>query len=150
MYVQEAISILTRQFKPEKIELPLVTHEFVYNLDLDDPFFDSLKIDYPPTPKDGGFIPWFKSCAEKKRQCWTVRVGGELAGVCIYKHDSKQEHGFQLPSVKLCTFKIAPKFEGLKYGELLLKMAINHAVVNKIETLGAACHRKTSLPLNNG
>lgn len=130
LYVREAADLIIRQFKPTSIRLPSVAEELIYNLDLKSPFFDSLKSSY------SGFEDWFRKSCQLHRKCWTIRVGEDLAGLCIYKHDEKEEHqGITLPSIKLCTFKIADEYRGRKYGELLLKMAFNYATKNKVHSI---------------
>lgn len=137
LYVQETIDLISRRFKPEAVQLPNADHEYVYNLDISTEFFDSLKADY------SGFEDWIKKSCEKKRRCWTVKVSGELAGVCIYKHDDKVEHeGIPMPSMKLCTFKVEEKHGGRKFGELLMKSALQHAAKNKLASVWVTTHEK--------
>lgn len=135
LYVGDAIDLIVRQYKPETVQLPNVNHEYLYNLDLTVPFFDSLKSDY------GGFEGWIQRNA--KRRCWTIKVDKQLAGLCIYKHDEKQEHGgIDMPSMKLCTFKVSDDYQGRKFGELLLKMAHHHAIVNNMASMWVTAHEK--------
>ncbi|MGE4232050.1 MAG: GNAT family N-acetyltransferase [Bacteriovoracia bacterium] len=135
LFVQEAIDLIIRRYKPQTIQLPNVNHEYLYSLDLSNSFFDSLKADY------NGFEGWIAK--NSKRRCWTIKVNGNLAGLCIYKHDeSVEHHGIPMPSMKLCTFKVADEHNGRKFGELLLKMAHQHAVKNKMEGMWVTTHEK--------
>jgi len=135
IYVGDAIDLITRQFQPQTVQLPNIDHEHLYNLDLELPFFDSLKDDYDE------FETWILDNAN--RRCWSIKVGSDLAGLCIYKHDEAQEHsGITLPSVKLCTFKVSEGHNGRKFGELLLKMAFNYATRNHITSIWVTAHEK--------
>lgn len=138
-FVHEAADLIARKFKPESVQMPHVEHEYLYNLDITDYFFDSLKADYD------GFEAWVKKTASVGRRCWTMKVEDELAGLCIYKHDDKIEHdGIPMPSMKLCTFKVAEKYEGQKFGEQLLKTAHHYAVKNKLAAMWVTTHEKQS------
>lgn len=139
LYVEQALDIITRKYKPETVKLPNVNQERLYNLDLTLPFFDSLKGDY--ADNKGGFEGWVKRNPE--RHCWTIKIDNSLAGLCIYKHDEEIEHaGILMPSMKLSTFKVSDEYEGRKLGELLLKMAHQHAVKNKMASMWVTAHEK--------
>lgn len=139
LYVEQAIEIITRQYKPETVKLPNINLERLYNLDMSIPFFDSLKADY--VDGRGGFEGWIKRNSD--RNCWTIKIDDELAGLCIYKHDDKAEHdGILMPSMKLSTFKVSDDFSSRKLGELLLKMAHQHAVKNKMATMWVTAHER--------
>ena len=93
LYVGDAIDLIIRQFESENIQLPNINHQHLYNLNLQDPFFDSLENDY------NEFKGWIKRNAQ--RGCWTIKIGDNLTGLCIYKYDEIQEHiDIRMPSMK--------------------------------------------------
>lgn len=111
-----------------------VEDRFLYGLDKNQPFFDSLRSAYK------GFDDWYQGCAAEKRKCWCINdtVSGRLAALCIYKEennaaltdDNKIVNGKIL---KLCTFKVDPNARGKKLGERLLYIAFDHCVKNNYD-----------------
>ena len=43
-------------------------------INLDDPFFDSLKADYPGTANSTGFITWFRKKASSGKTHWYLKM----------------------------------------------------------------------------
>jgi hypothetical protein len=105
----------------------------------EDPFFESLKQDYP------GFDAWFKGCMRKQRACWLIRQEHTIGGLIIYKDENRSDpnekaelDALGVPGdkvLKLCLFKIGENARGEKYGEQLLKKAMGYAYRNKYDTL---------------
>ncbi len=89
---------------------------------LNDEIFDSLREGYP------GFDEWWRTkCVPDHRPCWVVSIDGEIAGLVVRKEEThaqaKTRHAG--PKIlKVCTFKVKPKFRGEKLGELLLKQIL--------------------------
>lgn len=103
---------------------PAVEFTFAHDVDAEDPFFDSLRGDYPP------FDSWLRKCQEEHRRCWVVRgQGHHLAALCLIK-DEEGVLGFKGRTLKLCTFKVAPAHQGRRLGELLLKSVFEHVSKN--------------------
>lgn len=100
----------------------------------DQDFFTSLKADYPE------FETWYTGCMAKQRPCWVIEQQTGLAGMIIYKdesrHDDKDKQeldALKIPGdkvLKLCLFKIDENIRGEKFGELLLKKAMDYAYRN--------------------
>ena len=66
-------------------------------------------------------------CVYEHRPCWVASIDGELAGLIVRKDETHQQAQTQFvgPKIlKVCTFKVKPKFRGEKLGELLLKQAL--------------------------
>jgi ribosomal protein S18 acetylase RimI-like enzyme len=104
---------------------PAVEFTYAHNLDLADPFFDSLRGDYPP------FDAWLRKCQEEHRRSWIVRdADGKLAALCLIK-DEEDVLGLQGKLLKICTFKVSPAHTGRRLGELLLKSVFSHVDSNK-------------------
>ncbi|MEN0059625.1 MAG: GNAT family N-acetyltransferase, partial [Bdellovibrio sp.] len=116
--VKAAINLIKRLLEPESVKLPHVRDEFLYNINLKDPIFDSLREGYK------GFDDWYNTASAEQRKAWIVELDGKLAGVCIYKKEMVEEFsGLGVPNLKLCTFKVDEFARGGKLGELLLKQA---------------------------
>ena len=115
---------------PKPVKLAAVKNPFCYELDLNDPFFDSLRESY------GGFNDWFNNrCCETQRKCWTISRNDRLAALCIYKDEQDgviTDNGLTLPgkTLKLCTFKVDESARGYKMGERLLYCAFRYAQKN--------------------
>lgn len=110
-----------------------VKERFLYEIDKNLPFFESLRQSYD------GFDKWFQKCATDKRKCWCIEDGtGNIVAICIYKHEQDARltdngditHGRIL---KLCTFKVDPKARGKKLGERLLYIAFDYCVKNDLD-----------------
>lgn len=104
-----------------------------------DPFFVSLQTDYPD------FLKWYQSCKDKKRPCWVIQhKKNSIAALIIYKSEStkdakekKELQDMGVPGnvvLKLCLFKVGDGNQGEKYGELLLKRAMNFSYDNDFDT----------------
>ncbi|MCY1044045.1 GNAT family N-acetyltransferase [Corallococcus sp. bb12-1] len=103
---------------------PAVEFTFVHAVEAEDPFFESLRGDYPP------FEAWFRKCQQEHRRCWVVRgEGRHLAALCLIK-DEESVLGFKGRTLKLCTFKVSPLHQGRRLGELLLKSVFEHVAKN--------------------
>lgn len=123
--VKAAINLIKRLLEPESVKLPHVKDEFLYNISLKDPIFDSLREGYK------GFDDWYNKASAEQRKAWVVELDGRLAGVCIYKKENTEEFsGLGIPNLKLCTFKVDEFARGGKLGELLLKQAFMYATKN--------------------
>jgi ribosomal protein S18 acetylase RimI-like enzyme len=108
---------------------PAVQFTHAHDVDIEDPFFDSLRGDYP------GFDSWFRRCQEAHRRCWVVRAEGHrLAALCLIKdEDEKDAFGLRRKILKICTFKVDPAHQGRRLGELLLKSVFAHTATNQYD-----------------
>lgn len=113
-----------------QIDLVRISTDLMRNIDVADPFFDSLREDYP------GFDEWYSRAAEQRRRVWVVSHKHPIDALCIFKEELVGEpindQGESLPGhfLKLCTFKVADL--GVKYGERLLYAAFCYCVQNKL------------------
>lgn len=110
-----------------------VKERFLYEINKNQPFFESLRQSYD------GFDKWFQKCAEDKRKCWCIEDGnGNIVAICIYKHEQDTrltDNGEIIPGriLKLCTFKVDPTARGKKLGERLLYIAFDYCVKNDLD-----------------
>lgn len=125
--LQYFLTYFGRAFPPLPAHLREVP---VHALDLRDPIFDSLKLDYP------GFEEWFRDVSRKGRRCVRVRLPeGGLAGVLIFKEEVGEKL-LQLPPgrrLKLATFKVSNELPRQGVGELLLSFALSYCRKNRFE-----------------
>jgi len=132
--IKETLEILEKQYEKKKIKQPpALKDEFIYNLDLNDPFFDSLKKEYP------SFGEWFNEKAKEHRKCWVYYGENQKIGaLLIYKLEDGQIYEFDPPfpkkkRLKLCTFKVTRT--GYRIGELFIKLSVNYAIENEVEEI---------------
>ena len=107
-----------------------VEKKYLYEIDVEDVFFDSLRQGYP------GFNDWYRKKSEEGRQAWVILSGSVISAICIYKEESDEKvttagEVLRGRSLKLCTLKVADL--GKKYGERLLYVAFNYAMDNKFD-----------------
>jgi len=111
---------------------PALTEEPVHNLDPDDPFFGSLKTEYPE------FAQWWARISLEGRKSWVYRrPDGSIGALLIYKTETED-----IPSsppihlgkgLKLSTFKV--ESTGYKIGELFIKLSVQLCAKNGLDTM---------------
>lgn len=92
------------------------------NLDINDPFFDSLKKDYPGNVESTGFIEWFekKSKHEDKALVYSDDMGIAAFIVLKEEFEAVELRNSALPAkhrLKISTFKISDRISGKRIGE---------------------------------
>lgn len=129
--VQDAVVWLRGAFEPLQVRLPLVEEVPAHAVPLNDEIFDSLREGYD------GFDEWWRTkCVPAHRLCWVVYIDGEIAGLVVRKEETHAEARTKYPGpkiLKVCTFKVKPKFRGEKLGELLLKQILWFAQKNSFD-----------------
>jgi ribosomal protein S18 acetylase RimI-like enzyme len=127
-HIAGALSWIRRTFEPQEFRLPYVIARKAHQISLADPFFETLRDDYPE------FDHWFEGkCRREHRDCWVVEIDHRLAGLAIRKDESEADAQSSNPGrriLKICTFKISPDFRGEKLGEHLLKKILWFAQAN--------------------
>jgi len=134
LHVDDAIQFF-RQFVPKKDRIPSppgLKEDFMYNLKLTDPIFDSLKHDYPE------FTDWFIKKSREHRKCYvSYRSDGSIGALLIYKfEDEVIDVSPSLPQkkrMKIATLKVT--HVGNKIGELLLKISIDITIQNDCDEI---------------
>lgn len=122
--IDEALNI----FKPETLPVtpPAIYKDKVYNLDIDDIIFDTLKEDYVE------FNDWFNSIQRKGRDCLVYKNhNGSLGALLIYKDEDETVdlQGEKLPKkkrMKIATLIVSST--GNKIGEFFIQWSSNYAI----------------------
>lgn len=99
------------------------------DIDLSDPFFESLKSDYQGSDKTTEFNTWFKNKAKEGRTALVFDDDSGLGAFIAIKPESEKIEldELTLPSIqrlKICTFLIAPRFRGQRLGEGALGLVL--------------------------
>lgn len=132
--VGDALAALKSLFGAVSVNYKNIQDKYCNQYHHDQDFFSSLKFDYPE------FERWYTGCMAKQRPCWVIEQQSGLSGMIIYKDEGrhnkteKQElDTLKIPGdkvLKLCLFKIDENIRGEKFGELLLKKAMDYAYRN--------------------
>jgi ribosomal protein S18 acetylase RimI-like enzyme len=120
--VDDALVWLRQTFEPTQVRLPLVEECKAHEIDPSDEIFSSLRDGYPDFDRW-----WREKCVRQHRSCWIASIDGEVAGLVVRKDENQQQATVKTEGekiLKVCTFKVKPKFRGEKLGELLLKQAL--------------------------
>jgi len=109
-----------------------VKQEYFGNIDLSDPFFDSLKEDYP------GFEKWFNKKAEEK--AYITYNKGRILSFLYLKTENAEENYADINPVfipkkrlKVGTFKVVSN--GVRLGERFIKIIFDNAIANNVEEI---------------
>jgi rRNA-processing protein FCF1 len=132
-----APDILKKEMATENpVNLPALKNDFVYNLNINDPFFDSLKEEY----RD--FENWFAKISKSGRKCYVHYKDNKIGALLIYKIEDEILDSNPILQkkrrLKLSTFKVSNV--GNKIGELFIKLAVNYARINNLKELYLTHH----------
>ncbi|MBC7092068.1 MAG: hypothetical protein H5T50_09220 [Nitrososphaeria archaeon] len=127
--IDEALELFNDYAPKNPYAPPSIKAEYVYNLNIKDHFFDSLKKEYP------NFEKWFEKISREGRRCLVYFLNdNKIGALLIYKIEEEAINSIPpLPKekrLKLCTFKV--EHEGYKIGELFIKWSVHFCVKNKI------------------
>ena len=128
--IEEGLEFFRTQFvRHASAPTPAIRFVSAYNLNLSDPIFDSLKVDYPD------FEIWWKKISREGRKAWISQKPDKSLGALLILKEENEPIDSIPPLGKRRRLKISPlivKHMGQKIGELFLKLAINHAIENNI------------------
>lgn len=134
--IKDTLNKLEKIPIPNKIILtttPAIQEIPVYNLNLNDHFFDSLKKDYGVKE----FIKWWEKISQEGRKAWVYYKDKQLGAILIYKYENENLPSTpplqKKPRIKICTLKVT--HTGYKIGELFIKLAINFAIKNNVDEI---------------
>ncbi len=142
LYLQQAVDVLSR-LHPQEQEVfhPNLKNIYVYETNLNDPFYDSLKEDY------SGFDGWFKKISAEGRKAWANfdNTQQALNAILIYKPEegeliTNDSRGLPGKSIKISTFKVGEQVRGRKIGELLFKSVFDFAYKNNYSWVYLTIH----------
>lgn len=147
LLVEEALRIFNKYINKDTRIAPFpLKHEYVKNLNYNDPIFDSLKEEYMPI-----FEGWFKRISKEGRKGWVYyRRDGNIGAILIYKSENEpiDDSNPPLPErkrLKISMMKVT--YVGHKIGELFIKMAIDVSVKNDIDEIYLTHFTKSDDPL---
>lgn len=112
-----------------KFPMPIsLRREPIYSLNLDDPFFISLKQNYP-------FVKWIEKISKVDRPCWSYRDENNFIKALLILKEEEEPILISPPlflkrRLKICTLKV--DLSGTKLGELLLKVAFQYCIDNNV------------------
>lgn len=116
---------------------PAVKAVKAHSIPLDDPILHTFRSDYPD------FDAWFRRCRLEQRQAWIIPGrAGTLAAFCVINHEKQPPPGTRGRVLKLCSFKVADEYSGLRFGELLLKAVFDYAFKNSYEWVFVSAFEK--------
>lgn len=128
--IEEGIRIFEKDIsKEEVIRPPALKEDFIYNIDINDPIFQSLKEEYEE------FNNWFNKISREGRKCWVhYRKGGTIGALLIYKIENEPIDSIPplplMKRLKIATLKVV--HTGYKIGELFTKLAVDFSIKNDI------------------
>jgi len=110
--------------------LPIFKKVKGYDIDLNDPIFESLKADYHE------FDNWWKKKVWR-RELFIFERERKINAILIPKIEQNEKIDCtpelkREKILKICTFKVSYGSRGLKLGERLLKMAFDFAIINNV------------------
>jgi hypothetical protein len=112
------------------------------NINLEDPFFDSFRDEYP------GFNSWFNRKADETAYLCTADDGSIIAFLYVKREGKGEDYSDISPQfgralrLKIGTFKVISN--GFKLGERFLKIAFDNAHRYQVEEIYVTAFRKTS------
>ncbi len=145
--VEEATSWLLRhtgEFTSKRTK-PLARVEMC-DLDLQDPFFDSLREDYP------AFNEWFMEKQQSGRKAFVWRDSQKKMRACYIPKVENEPISLadgQLPKkrrLKICTLKTVETGAGI--GELFIKLAVNQCISSEIDEIYITAYSDKHILLN--
>ncbi len=133
LYIEEAINIFSNYIE-KKVSRPFALKKMpVKNLETQNPFFDSLREEYP------NFNNWLEKIKQEERMCWAHLSKKErLKSLLIFKKENEPIEGIKSKKekrFKMCTFKVGREDQGKKIGELFIKLGINYALKNNLKEI---------------
>ena len=133
--IEEGVTLFGKTARSDGVNgTPVLQYVPANTLNLNDPFFDSLKEDYK------GFLKWWEKISREGRECWVYLDDDDAIGAFLmYKlEDEVVELGSiqALPRkkrVKISTLKVS-RF-GFKVGELFIKLSVGYAQENGVSEI---------------
>jgi len=145
--IDSALDYFKNLYARKEVRHTLLKEDFVRNLDIDDPFFESLKEDYG----NREFRNWFNKISIEGRKCWLYREDDKIKALLMLKEEDEPILTSPvMPAakrLKIATLKV--DIPGYKLGELFLKMAFQYCISNQIFEIYLTHYRKENDRLIN-
>lgn len=126
--VTEAVSLLSDLYERVPNTPPAVRVTKAHTIRSQDPILDSFRSDYP------NFDSWLQRCKREHRLTWVIEGdNSNVAAFCIAKHEAQPPNGIRGKVLKVCSLKVSEAYNGLRYGELLLKAVFEYAFLNSYD-----------------
>jgi len=129
--IEEALNVFKTE--PLPITPPAIYKDKVYNLDIEDKIFDTLKDDYVE------FTDWFKKIQKQGRDCLVYRNKDDsLGALLIYKDENESIELLKGSLPKKKRMKIATLIvssSGNKIGEFFIQWAANYAIKKRFDEI---------------
>lgn len=116
------------------METSIITYKYLYELDITDSFFDSLKQDY------ADFESWFKKKQAANAMAYVTESCGKLTSFLMLKIENKSEnymdflHPFKpAKRLKISTLKVMDT--GKRIGEMFIKIIFKKAVEEQVDEI---------------
>lgn len=125
-----------RKTSIEKVVNPIVIcYEYLYDIDIKDDFFDSLKNDYR------GFENWYSKKSQERCKAYVTKYNnGKIGSFLMLKVEDENEDYLRFDEpfkkgkrLKISTFKVSNT--GNKIGENYIKIIDNVALKNNVEEI---------------
>lgn len=125
-----------KSVKEKNIEIPVfIQEDYLRNIEIEDPFFDSLKKDYK------GFSDWFASKQEEGKKAFIIRDHNrKITSFLMLKEENTDDKDDtflkQLPKVKklkVSTFKVNDN--GKRIGETFIKIMVKTAIKKEVRLI---------------
>ncbi|MEN4018224.1 MAG: hypothetical protein PQ975_06905 [Methanobacterium sp.] len=128
--IDDALKIFSYRRDPS--HPPPIKKEKVYNLDLEDTIFDSLKEEYDE------FEEWWNKICRQGRDCFVYyEHDGSIGAALIYKVENEPiDAGEILPAknrLKIATLKVSSV--GNKIGELFIRLSVEYSIINGLKEI---------------
>lgn len=131
--VDDALELFKNDDKKDYIDTPIfINEEYLTNIEVEDNFLDSLRLDYK------GFNKWFITKQKEERTAFVVREKDNVSALLMLKEESESEFDnnldMQLPKgkrLKVCTFKVQQ--QGKRIGESFIKLIFEKAIKIKVD-----------------
>lgn len=113
--------------------MALIQKEYLYNINLKDKFFDSLRNSYL------GFDEWFRKIENREAYITKTKEGKIASFLLLKQEDEKEDYSsFEKPfkpakRLKICTFKVVDTGKGI--GKEFIKIIINEAKQNNVDEI---------------
>ena len=129
LLLADAVELIKDLFDETPSPPPTVDSKYLYELDINDKIFESLRKDYE------GFDLWLTKCKREQRRAYVVTSANSnnIEAIAILKRENTLPNGQEGKVLKICTFKVSPEFGGNKLGELLLKVIFEFIDKNNYE-----------------